>query len=118
MLTLVALYFWRFLNPLAKQLGKDPHNISLAEVLKRRVTVYGFVYWGLFIFYSACQPAIYIYSAQHIGLEAAPAFGWKFFTLQLTISILIGMPAYLLILDRLGQLARFTGVVKAQNRQD
>ncbi|HEC29513.1 MAG TPA: EAL domain-containing protein [Gammaproteobacteria bacterium] len=116
MLTLVAVYFWRFLNPLARQLGNDPYNISLAEVLRRRVTTYGVVYWGLFIFYSICQPAIYLYSAQKTGIIATATFGWNFVALQLTISILIGVPAYLLILDRLSQLARFTGVVKAQNR--
>jgi len=115
MLALVTMYFWRFLQPLAKKLRNKQHQASLAALLQRRIRRFKFVYWILFFFYSLSITAIYLYSAQHSDILYSSDFVWSFLVLQLTISTIIALPAYLSVLDKLGQLTHYTGVLTVQN---
>jgi len=115
MLAGVVTYFWRFLGPLAKLINSRPDHPDLAATLHRRIHRYNLAYWGLFVFYTISLSAIYIYSMDRTGLAYSKGFVWNFLMLTLSISIIIGMPAYLLALDKLSQLSRFTGVLKVQN---
>jgi diguanylate cyclase (GGDEF)-like protein/PAS domain S-box-containing protein len=115
MLAFVATYFWRFLQPLAIKLQTNPEHPDLAVLLHRRIRRYNLVYWGLFIFNAVCVSFILHYSMHKTGLNYKDGFIWNFLTLQMTISILVGMPAYLLSQDKLSQLSQFTGLLKVQN---
>jgi len=119
MLAWVVMYFWRFLDPLIQQIDNEatsdtPGN-QLATNLHKRIQRFNLAYWGLFIFYSVSLPVIYIYSLDKIGISYQTSFIWIFVALQLTISILIAMPAYLVTQDKLSQLAELTGLLKTQN---
>jgi len=120
MLAWVVMYFWRFLDPLVQQLNTDPSdgsqkNNRLAISLHKRLQRYNLSYWGLFLFCSVSLPIIYIYSLGSIGIQYNASFIGMFVTLQLTISILIGMPAYLVAQDKLSRLAELTGLLRTQN---
>ncbi len=115
MLAFVATYFWRFLNPLARKLEDNPEHPDLAVILHRRIRRYNLVYWGLFIVNAACMSYILLYSMHKTGLPYKQDFIWNFLILKMTISILVGMPAYILSQDKLSQLSRITGLLKVQN---
>jgi len=115
MLALVTIVFWRFLDPLAKKLQDNPEHASLAALLHRKIHRYKLAYWGLFIFYTISISSLYIVSSQRLGISVNEGLAWNLVILQLTISIIIGMPAYLMVLDKLSQLTHFTGVIKVQN---
>ncbi len=115
MLALVTTYFWRFHKPLTAKLQTDPQHPDLALILHRRIRRFNLVYWSLFIFTAACMTAILLYSMHKTGLSYDNSFIWNFLILQLTITILVGMPAYLLSQDKLSQLSRYTGLLKVQN---
>ena len=115
MLTFVVIYFRHFLDPLSDKLQIHADTRHLAALLHRRIQRFSLVYWGLFIFYSAALPLLYIFSLNNLGQTTTTAFTWTLISLQLTISILVGMPAFLLMQDKLGSLASFTGLLKSQN---
>ncbi len=115
MLALVTIYFWRFLQPLVNKLQDKQQQTSLAALLHSKIHRYKLAYWGLFIFYTICISIIYLYSAQRSGLGYQQGFAKSFLVLQLTLSIIIAMPAYLMVLDKLSHLTRYTGVIKVQN---
>ena len=111
MLALVATYFWRFLYPLSTRMHENPGHPDLAVILHRRIRRFNLVYWGLFIVNAACMSLILLYSMNKTGLLYDGSFIWNFLILQLTVSILVGMPAYLLSQDKLSQLIQFTGLL-------
>jgi len=119
MLVWVVVYFRRFLDPLIQELNAadtdEQPGSKLASSLHRHLRRFNLSYWGLFLTFSICLPIIYIYSLNTLGIPQQTSFVTAFFTLQLTTSILVGMPVYLLAQDRLSQLAEWTGLLRAQN---
>ncbi|NOY67724.1 MAG: EAL domain-containing protein [Gammaproteobacteria bacterium] len=120
MLAWVVMYFWHFLDPVVHQLERDPEsygqkNNRLAITLHKRLQRFNLSYWGLFVLFSISMPIIYIYSLNNIGIGYDSSFIGMFFSLQLTISILIAMPAYLFAQDTISKLAELTGLLRTQN---
>ena len=115
MLAWVVTYFWRFLGPLARLINKRPDHPDLAATLHRRIHRYNLTYWGLFVFYAISLSAAYIYSMHRTGMAYQSGFVLNFMALTLTVSIIIGMPAYLMVLDKLSYMSRYTGLLKVQN---
>ena len=115
MMTWVVLYFWYLSTPLFNQITQEDVTRTHAALLQRNINRYNRAYWGLFVIYSLGMPFIYIYSRGQVGFKTDSTFILHFFLLQLTISILIGMPAYLFALARLGKLAAYTGLLRVQS---
>ena len=118
MLGATVLYFWHFFDPLLHALEQEKDSRHLATLLHRRVQRFNLSYWGLFIFYSFSMPAIFLYSLQlsaTYNIDWSETFIWNFVALQFTLSILIGMPAYLIATEKLSHLSCFTGLLRPQN---
>jgi len=115
------LYFWHFFDPLHHALAQNKDQRYLAALLHRRVQQFNLSYWGLFVFYSFTSPALYLYSLHNLptvtpaASTGSGAFIWTFTGLQFTLSILIGMPAYLLATEKMSRLSQFTGLLRPQN---
>jgi len=113
MLAWAGWHFWRFLRP-ADAGRRRPTSESIARV-QRRIQRFSRDYWGMFLIYALCGPAIFrlvlrdrpdLYNARDFGLMVL---------LQLSVAILAALPTYLLLLERLGRLEASLGFARVHH---
>lgn len=113
-LTLSTIYFWRFMRPVARRMQQQGAG-SLSAVLHDRIKHYYQVYWGLYLGQVMGTAGLFIYSLHRMGMDVSGQSIWNFLLLQGTLSLILGLPTYLILLDKYSQLTRYTGVIKVQN---
>jgi diguanylate cyclase (GGDEF)-like protein/PAS domain S-box-containing protein len=102
--TLAALHFYRYFSPLSKLADSSGRPAALPDFLQQRLAQFGRDYWLFFLVYSAGAPLLY-HAVTHQPWLDAGARLLQLLMLQLGIAALVGLPAYQLALDQIGELA-------------
>jgi diguanylate cyclase (GGDEF)-like protein/PAS domain S-box-containing protein len=116
LLALVAwslISFRAYLQPILHWLAQHPQGGNAPGHLHRRLGRFSREYWGLFLLYALLTPLLLFASTQGLGGIPTPAFG-HVLLLQLGVAILVGLPTYLIALDRLGELVAHLGLQQVQ----
>jgi diguanylate cyclase (GGDEF)-like protein/PAS domain S-box-containing protein len=118
-LALLALWGWSlisfraYLRPVLQWLAQHPQGGNAPGHLHRRLGRFSREYWGLFLLYALLAPVLLFASTQGFGSIDMRAFG-HVLLLQLGVAILVGLPTYLIALDRLGELVAQLGLQQVQ----
>ncbi|MFP5505613.1 MAG: PAS domain S-box protein, partial [Gammaproteobacteria bacterium] len=118
-LTLLALLGWSvisfraYLQPILHWLVRHPQGGSAPGHLHRRLGRFSREYWGLFLLYALLTPVLLFAGAQGFGDIDVQAFT-HVLLLQLGAAVLVGLPVYLIALDRLGLLVALLGLQQVQ----
>ncbi len=114
MVAWTALYFRSYLRPLLQWIDQHPHLGTAPARLHRRLGRFTRDYWSMFLLYALATPAVFFAAVNHNFLiHDLPRFG-NFLLLQLAVAVLIGLPGYLIALDRLGRLVAHLGLDAVQ----
>ena len=105
-----AVHFKHFLQPIIKWKLQHPDNNFLPEALNAQLQAFGSRYWMFFLLYVLTIPTIHHWFLLSTGQAVSVASLLQFMLLQLTITILVGLPGYLDGLSTLGKLTRYTGL--------
>jgi len=106
----VAVYFYRFLNPVLDWIERHPEGGILPNNLDRHLRRFTSAYWLSFLFSILIIPIIHYWTLASIGGTQAAISLLQFMLLHLVIATIVGMPGYLHSLRLLGGLAQHTGV--------
>ncbi|MDH5599743.1 MAG: EAL domain-containing protein [Gammaproteobacteria bacterium] len=109
-----AIHFKHFLRPVIKWKLQHPDNHYLPEELSLLLQSFGNRYWMFFLLYVLTIPTVHHWFLQSAGITVTVTALLQFILLQLTISILVGLPGYLDCLSTLGKLTRYTGLSNVQ----
>jgi diguanylate cyclase (GGDEF)-like protein/PAS domain S-box-containing protein len=105
MLAWTGFHFSRYLRPLADWAVVDPQGDNAPAHLHRRLARFSRQYWGLFLLYALCTPAIYFYALGGGLSSSADSLRFlNFLLLQFSGAMLVGLAVYLLAQDLIGQL--------------
>jgi len=117
-LTLIAIYaslllwctvhFKTFLQPIIKWKLKHPDDLNT------QLQSFGSRYWMFFLLYVLTVPTIHHWFLQSAGETVSASSLLQFMLLQLTITILVGLPGYLDGLSTLGKLTSYVGLSNIQ----
>lgn len=99
-----------FLAPLFGWLALNPGGRQTPDSLHRRLLGFHRQYWVLFLIYSLLLVPVYALSIRGDLLYAEPFRIAQFLLLQLSAAVLVGVPLFLLALDRLGTLVAVLGL--------
>jgi len=110
----VVVHFSRFLKPVQAWIGQHPQGGQLPAQLVQHIQGFSGNYWSFHLLAIFLLP-----TAQHwLGLYASGSQPMSsllnVMLLQLVISIMAGMPGYLIALSRLGKLGKYTGIALQQ----
>ncbi|MGA7801231.1 MAG: EAL domain-containing protein [Gammaproteobacteria bacterium] len=109
-----TLYFRRYLRPLLEWVDSHPHAQNAPGHLQRRLGRFTRDYWSMFLLYALTTPAVFFAAVNHeFVIRDLPRFA-NFLLLQLAVAVLIGLPGYLIALDRLGRLVARLGLDTVQ----
>ena len=109
-----AVNFKHFLQPVIKWKIHHPDDAFLPANLNAQLQSFGSRYWMFFLLYVLTIPTIHHWFLQASGQTVSVSSLLQFILLQLTISILVGLPGYLDGLSTLGKLTRYTGLSNVQ----
>jgi len=105
-------YFYNYFSPLSDW-SRRRSGVCLTPRQQRRLAGFSRDYWAFFLLYALAMPALlFIAAGQPIG--AAPGRFLQLLMLQLSVALLVGLPAYQLALDLLGRLAVQISLQKLQ----
>lgn len=105
------LHFRAYLRPFLQWLSAQPQSGSAPGHLHRRLGRFSREYWSVFLLYALLAPLL-LFASTPGGLPAGALL--NVFLLQLAVAILVGLPTYLIALDRLGQLVAHLGLQQVQ----
>lgn len=99
------LHFQRFIAPLVEWMAQHPRVSAAPPRIHQRLRRFSLHFWGLHVAYALIAPLLF----HSIGLLETPASGLAaviahFVLLQLVVAMLLGLPAYLMGLNALGNL--------------
>lgn len=100
----------RFLAPVYDGLYQTNLPPAAHGALRRRLTRFSRVYWTTFLSYALLLPALFIAVRGSFDRQTYITFA----LVQLAVVVLIGVPTYLLALERLGRLAPQVGFSRVQ----
>lgn len=109
-----AINFKNFLQPVIKWKTRHPDDTFLPGDLNTQLQSFGSRYWMFFLLYVLTIPTIHHWFLQSAGQAVSVSSLLQFILLQLTITILVGLPGYLDGLSTLGKLTRYTGLSNVQ----
>ncbi|MCW9031613.1 MAG: EAL domain-containing protein [Gammaproteobacteria bacterium] len=109
-----AAHFKNFLQPIINWKLHHPDNNFLPDELNVQLQSFGNRYWMFFLLYILTIPTIHHWFLQSAGVTVSVSSLLQFILLQLTITILVGLPGYLDGLSTLGKLTRYTGLSNVQ----
>jgi diguanylate cyclase (GGDEF)-like protein/PAS domain S-box-containing protein len=105
-------YFYNYFSPLSDWSRHLPGD-CLTPRQQRRLAAFSRNYWAFFLLYAVATPVLlFIAAGQPIG--AAPGRFLQLLLLQLSVALLVGLPAYQLAVDQLGRLAVQMSLQKLQ----
>jgi PAS domain S-box-containing protein len=109
-----AIHFKSFLQPIIKWKLQHPDNNFLPDDLAAQLQSFGNRYWMFFLLYVLTIPTVHHWFLQASGQIVSVSSLLEFMLIQLTITILVGLPGYLDGLSTLGKLTRYTGLSHVQ----
>lgn len=109
-----AIHFKSFLKPIINWKIRHPDNNYLPEELNAQLQSFSSRYWMFFLLSVLTLPTIHHWFLQSAGQTVSVSSLLQFILLQLTITILVGLPGYLDGLSTLGKLTRYTGLLNIQ----
>ena len=109
-----AIHFKKFLQPIINWKLRHPDNNFLPEDLNSHLQCFSNRYWMFFLLYVLTVPTVHHWFLQASEQTVSVSSMLQFMLLQLTITILVGLPGYLDGLSTLGKLTRFTGLSNVQ----
>jgi len=109
-----AVHFKTFLQPVIKWKLKHPDEHYLPEDLNTQLQSFGSRYWMFFLLYVLTIPTIHHWFLLSAGQAVSASSLLQFMLLQLTITILVGLPGYLDGLSTLGKLTSYIGLSNIQ----
>lgn len=115
MLAWVGIHFWHFLNPVFKQLDHSTADKNSPQKLHECISHFSLDYWGMFLI-CALVTSVIIFIVGHQILAANELRSFAVFTLlQLSITMLVGLPTYMITLNKLSRLIAKAGIISVQN---
>lgn len=116
MLAWVGVHFWYFLGTVFKQLERSTTDKNAQQKLHECLPHFSLDYWGIFLIYALITPAIIFISGRPFIATSNAMYSFSVFTLLLlSITILIGLPTYMITLNMLDKLVSRAGIVSVQN---
>ena len=118
-LTLLALLGWtlvsfrNYLQPFLMWLAQHPQGGVAPGHLHRRLGRFSRNFWGPFLLYALAAPLLLFASTEGIEGIATTRF-MHVLLLQVAVAILVGLPTYLIALDRLGELVAHLGLQQVE----
>ncbi|MFN2309467.1 MAG: putative bifunctional diguanylate cyclase/phosphodiesterase [Gammaproteobacteria bacterium] len=113
MLAWSVVSFRGYLQPILHWLAQHPQGGNAPGHLHRRLGRFSRKYWGLLLLYALATPLLLFASTQ--GLAQVPGRTLAHvLLLQLATATLVGLPTYLIALDRLGELVPHLGLQQVQ----
>lgn len=109
-----AIHFKNFLQPVIKWKLQHPDDNFLPDDLSAQLQSFGNRYWMFFLLYVLTIPTVHHWFLQASGQIVSVSGLLEFMLIQLTITILVGLPGYLDGLSTLGKLTRYTGLSHVQ----
>lgn len=109
LLTWCAVHFNNFLQPVIKWKLKHPDDSILPAELNQQLHSFSSSYWLFYLLFVLTIPTVHHWFLQSTGQAVSVSALLQFMLLQLTITILVGLPGYLDGLSTLGKLTRYTG---------
>ncbi len=109
-----AIHFKTFIQPIIRWKLRHPDNNFLPDELNTQLQSFSSRYWMFFLLYVLTLPTIHHWFIQSTGQAVSVSSLLQFILLQLTISILVGLPGYLDGLSTLGKLTRYVGLSNVQ----
>lgn len=99
-----------YLQPFLHWLAQHPHGGGAPGHLHRRLGRFSREYWGMFLLYALLTPVLLFAggSGDFSAISTAPFV--HVLLLQIAVAILMGLPTYLIALDRLGKLVAHLGL--------
>lgn len=114
MLGWTLLHFRAYLQPFLHWLATHPNSGGAPGHLHRRLGRFPREYWSMFLLYALLTPVL-LFASLHGGFGRIPTLPFiHTLLLQLTVAILVGLPTYLVALDRLGELVAHLGLQQVQ----
>ena len=107
-----TVHFMRYLSPVMNWISAHPAQPALPEVFQSRLNNFTDNYWAFFLIYAMAIPTIQHWYGLFPDHTTAYSSLLQFILLQLVITVMVGMPGYLLSLTMLGKLAHFCGHTK------
>ncbi|MBF0470404.1 MAG: EAL domain-containing protein [Gammaproteobacteria bacterium] len=97
-------FYYLFSRPIGRIITQNtPSAVATAERMIRR---FPFDFWIIFAISRLIAPTVFLYSAQSVTGIAANAEAWvRIHLLALSVSIIIGVPIFFLLVDLFGRLA-------------
>ena len=105
--------FRNYLQPILRWMAQHPEGGSAPSHLHRHLGRFSREYWGQFLFYALVTPMLLFASTAGFGNIPTVKFV-HMLLLQLAVAILVGLPTYLIALDRLGRLVAYLGLHEVQ----
>ncbi len=111
LLASASLYFWHFLNPIITWL-RQPHGGTAPSPLGQRLARFSRDYWTVILASALIMPMLYLWPGRTGAIDQDLPRLAQLALLQLTVGVLIGLPAYLIALDRFGRLVAHLGLTE------
>ncbi len=108
------LKFRAYLRPFIQWLAHHPQGGNAPGHLHQRLGRFSREYWGMFLLYALVTPLLLL-ASEAGGFGAIPAMRLiNMLLLQIAVSVLVGLPTYLIALDQLGELVSHLGLQQVQ----
>ena len=109
-----VLHFRSYLQPFLLWMAQHPQGGIAPGHLHSRLGRFTREYWSLFLLYALATPVL-LFTSSSGGITQIPTAPFvHMLLLQLAVAILIGLPTYLIALDKLGQLVAHLGLQQVQ----
>lgn len=107
-----GIHFNRYMEPFVSWI-RDGEDSSTPGHLHRKLAGFPREYWSLFLLTTLATPTLFYLSLPGgVYTHAGPFV--QLLLVQLSVAILVGMPGYLVALDRLGRLVARLGLTEVQ----
>ncbi|HDO33647.1 MAG TPA: PAS domain S-box protein, partial [Chromatiales bacterium] len=106
----VGVHFHRFFEPLADWLRRYPQGRTAPESLDRRLRRFYRHYWELLLAYALLLVPVYELAAYGGLPQGGVLAGLQLAALQVAAAVLVGLPAFLLALERLDSVVAVLGL--------
>jgi len=102
-------YAWRLLAPVQQWKHDNPDSDYAPAEIHQRLRRFSSDYWGFYLCYVLIVPQIYFWTNTSPSSFDLSLFS-KVILLQLVVSILVGLPLYMIAMATLGRLVKYIGV--------
>ncbi len=110
----LVIHLHRYTRPFVNWFQTAPRRAPLPARLTDQLAAFSNNYWAFFLLYVLLMPTVQHWLGAGSPNMSGSSSLLQFMLLQLVIATLVGMPGYLLSLNVVGQLVRYTGLDRVQ----